>query len=687
MRKVIIGAGPAGLYTAIKLRKAGIYDVTVYDPRAGKYTRPGHLNRNVFATAQEGLGIEFWPEDTIGHIKDLERALYKEAKRLGIKIENKRFVRLQADPKKPGVVVDGEGGEETVEADYVFDCTGTRREVVAAVNKVVPDSPLKLTTITELPVRNHFLAYVKVSKREWARFEENNSRIRNFPETIDALDFAQSIIKLRALGWNEFKFPRCYGMEFGKDKVCMYLHAPDNLSKKDYDSWVQTVLECYTKPIHYEHLPPSPKPRFLPFRASAQALQEVSYKGKNLPTVITLGDAQIDFDYYLAHGIRDGMERIDALFDHIEAFDNHIHYFDSTEYLQTINRLLSRHKEAVINEADKMRKSFVDALDAAQLKFRQALLLSKDDQEKRVISDTLKEIEVRQAYAKARQMFVKCHNKSNQVVVTPVSIDGVIVKLNQIHTDLLKAYSGLPASFVTEKKDVQDLLTYLAVSWKEVGNALFKAHKLPEAIDAYKKALDVYNLDGFIAKHILKELSIYSNLAIVYLQSKLYSDAIAAAKAALSIFDSCEAEDQPAALREKIVFNLIKALCAQAEDFLLSQKINEANLLHLKAKNIMNTHESKLTKQTLRSIQDIINELQKHLPAKEGSDVSNRSEVSEVWRHSKGGESAEASDKIEEEQLEKRPVSQSLKTFGFFPLKDVGVDPHVKQYTSRVLLF
>ena len=90
MKKVIIGAGPAGLYTAIKLRKAGVKDVVVYDPRAGDYTRPGHLNRNVFARAQDGLGFDFWSGDKVGHIKDLERALYKEAQRLGIRLNRGR---------------------------------------------------------------------------------------------------------------------------------------------------------------------------------------------------------------------------------------------------------------------------------------------------------------------------------------------------------------------------------------------------------------------------------------------------------------------------------------------------------------------------------------------------------------------------------------------------------------------
>lgn len=140
--------------------------------------------------------------------------------------------------------------------DYVFDCTGTPREVVAAVNKVVLDSSLKLVTLTSLPVHTHFLAYVTITKRDWDRFAIDSLH----PESRGSLSFAQSIIKLRVLGWKEYKFPRCYGMEFGKNKVCLYLHAPDHLVKENYDNWVQTVLECYTKSIRYTHLPPSPKP-------------------------------------------------------------------------------------------------------------------------------------------------------------------------------------------------------------------------------------------------------------------------------------------------------------------------------------------------------------------------------------------------------------------------------------------
>ncbi|KTD54774.1 FAD-dependent oxidoreductase [Legionella quateirensis] len=625
MKKVIIGAGPAGLYTAIKLHREGIRDIVVYDPRAGHYTRPGHLNKDVFQNAESGLSFNFWPGDKTGHIKDLERALYKQATQLRIKIENKRFLRLHEHATQPGVIIDNKGMEEFVEADYVFDCTGTRREVVAAMNHLIPDSPLKMTTITELPVRNHFLAYVKMDKTEWNRFQYDSTQIEYFPEMVDALSFAQSIIKLRAMGWKEFKYPRCYGMDFGKDKVCLYLHAPDNLPKEHYDDWVQTVLECYTKPISYKYLPPSPKPRFLSFSSSAQALQDVSYKGKNLPTVIALGDAQIDFDYYQAHGIKDGMKRIDALFQHMEAFENEIHYFDSEEYLLTINDLLRKHKTEVIEEAEIVKRSFINALETAQLKFRQALLLSKEPEERSIISDMLIEIDARQSYHKACRNFSECHNKAHQVVLTHTNLNTVIARLNQIQNDLIIAYSKLPVSFVAEHKEVQELLLHLAVSWKEVGNALFNSRRMPEAIDAYKRAMSIYNLDGFVGRHAVKEIPIYSNLTVVYIQEKLYSEAISAANTALSVIDSCSAEDQPAALQAKIIYNLIRALCAQAQNFLDSEKPRDAQRLHLKAKSIISKNEHKIPSQTLQSIERIINELQQRLPCDADRDLLRRS--------------------------------------------------------------
>lgn len=55
---VIIGAGLGGLYTAHRLINKGISpkDILVIDPRAGRYTRPGHLHKQEFQTIAAKTG-------------------------------------------------------------------------------------------------------------------------------------------------------------------------------------------------------------------------------------------------------------------------------------------------------------------------------------------------------------------------------------------------------------------------------------------------------------------------------------------------------------------------------------------------------------------------------------------------------------------------------------------------------
>jgi tetratricopeptide (TPR) repeat protein len=626
--KVIIGAGPAGLYAAIKFWKTGVRDVVVYDPRADIYTRPGHLNANAFVTAESGtaagIDADLLSGERRGHIKDLERQLYREAIRLGIRIENKRFVEFRPDATNPAVVVaDADDKIEVVPADYVFDCTGSGRQVIKAVNKLSAEPPFKLIPITEfeLPVKNHFLAYVKTASDDYTRLKAAEDSYDK-PSSLGSspLIYARSILALRTLGWMELKYPRYYGASFGKkggkEKVAMYFHAPEGLTPEDdkYKKWVQTALECYTTPVEFELLPETrkfaSKPRFLPFSVKAEALEPVSYKGSNLPTVIALGDAQIDFDYYLAHGIKDGMERIDALFEHMEIIDGKIYYFDADEYLRAMHDLLRAHKDAVILVSTVIKDFFSDELEPALLTFRQAMMLTTDEREKVLFSKIMLEIEARQSYQKAAKNFAECHNAAHEVSFSLPHISAVIAKLEHIHTDLLKAYTHLPASFMAEQHHTQTLLLSLALSWKEIGNALVKTGNYAAAIEAYKKAIDIYNLPLFARLHVLKELPLYSNLAIVYLKSKHYPEAIAAGQMALEIYARCDDASKPTLLYGKIVFNLLHATCLQGNALLLSRKRADARSLHSQAEHLMAMHITALEAENRSLITTKLEELQ-----------------------------------------------------------------------------
>jgi tetratricopeptide (TPR) repeat protein len=578
---VIIGAGPSGLYFAIKAVQKGMRHVVVYDPRAGLYTRPGHLTEEVFIRVEKGIDKRLWSYEKNPHIKDLERALYDTAISLGIVIKCKRFVRLHEDPERAGVVVESEGNEERVDADYVFDCTGSKREVVQALNRISVDSPLKMEPITELPVSNHFIAYVNMSGEDYSKLISSLD-IPFYDQ--DPLSAARAIVALRQLGWNEFARPRCDATSFGKNKVCLYMHAPDGLHEEQYDRWVQTVLECYTRPIGYQRLPNKSKPRFMTFSVQAEALQELAYKGRYLPTVIPLGDAQIGVDYSLGHGVINGVARIDALFQMIEIYEGQIAYFDTSEYMSTIRDSWLEHKRAIIEAAGRVRSSFSESIERADVLFLNAYILASDSLEKSMFLDILKEISARKMHMMA---------KINSWIVTKK-----IGQLQQIHAHLLQSLRKLTSTSSIERAETRILVLHLASIWKEVGNLSFNNKKRIEAIDCYHRALEIYSLPDFLGAHERETLLICSNLANTYRREKQYSKTIEVADKALTHLENIK--DKPLKIKEKIIFHLLGAMSGHANDYLDSGKNDEAHALYVKAQSLIATESGILSTKNQR---------------------------------------------------------------------------------------
>ncbi len=362
---IIVGGGPAGLYTVIKLVRKGINpsQIILCDPRIGRYTRPGHLAKHAFDVASKGIAFDFdidfkkGKTTTYAHIKDIERALHEIVMGLGITIMPERFSKLTPVDDGVNVIFENEKSDSILLTgnDYLFDCTGSRRIIVNSVNTLFPQSPpFKLENITNEIYKHHFLAYVQMSEDEITRLTERHQEIEGLGMRW-IKNFKDKILALRQLGWQENALPRLYWVPFGKDKLCFYLHAPESLAQENYDNWFQAALNLYAENIKYEHLPPSKKygekPRFVHFQTSANSLLLPYFKQAGFPQVLALGDAMIDPDYYLAHGISNAFSIIDILMENNMVVDPEqgLIFYD-LGFMFAINEKINPHKEAIIRE-------------------------------------------------------------------------------------------------------------------------------------------------------------------------------------------------------------------------------------------------------------------------------------------------------------------------------------------------
>lgn len=403
---VIIGGGPTGLYTALQLRKKGIKDIIIFDPRAGQYIRPAPISNAVFLKISREFGIDSKPDQFT--IKGLERLLYAEAKKLKIRVENKHFFRLHKDKKSPGVIVKEDltdEREEFVPAGYVFDCTGSKRAVVMYVNNQCQDSPFKIHRIGKLPIPNTLYANVQM---EPSQIDEIKSKVKfNHlsvkDPNLEPLMYANSLIKLRGLGWREFEYPRVQIVHQGKCKINLYMECPAELSKDNYDEWLQAVLGGYVSSPNYSQIKSTKyksKPRFGSFTVSPKFLEKSCYLGGDFPMVTALGDCQIDPYFRLGHGISNGFTRIDIMIEEMQIIDGKIGSFFAEEYQEKILPHLMSHKEQIVKTIAEEKESLLDALEEAYLKLKKALSAVDNPLDIAIYSNILKEIEIRKNYEK-----------------------------------------------------------------------------------------------------------------------------------------------------------------------------------------------------------------------------------------------------------------------------------------------
>ena len=332
---VIIGAGPGGLYTAARLIKNNAVEkdnITIIDPRAGEYTRPGHLFSLIFKSVGKMTGVSMESVSSACHIKELERFLHTSLKTQGLSFVKETFVGIHGatDNQPKGAVTKKENGKESIyEADYIFDCSGTTGQVAQAVNRYlesIGEQPFfsSSSLVTHNTITDHLLAHVSIP---------NYDNIKNLlnleqpvPDFIQKKDIETNIElreKLQAMGWHYEAFPTFY-FAHQKDttKVCLYMETPVNLPKEKQSDWIKLLLSIYSenKITDYSELKKSSKydkkPRIMGFKVQPHYLNKAIFEKEQLPTVIVGFDALRGVDYRYQNGFDDGTVSFNIMMKH-----------------------------------------------------------------------------------------------------------------------------------------------------------------------------------------------------------------------------------------------------------------------------------------------------------------------------------------------------------------------------------
>lgn len=606
MNVAIIGPGSAGLSIAILLYDAGVSDLAIYGSGAGVYKRPGSLSNDTFEKAEKSFGIKFWTDTrdpakdwAQGHIKDFERLLYKMVEARKIPVIKQDFVGLVQDIDDPAILVqDSNGQTERVSAKYVFDCSGSARVVVHAVNKIIEDEPLRIKKFAKAPFPKHFIAYVAMSLADSKTLyditlpllegiDDQKKEASFSSATKDPLTYARNIVKLRQLGWLEMDYPRCYGVPFSYTKTCLYLETPDHLEEKNYDQWVQTVLECYA-PVKYSHLKPSkknnPKPRFKAFTLSTRKITHSAYDGfeDDLPNIIALGDSQIDPYYFKANGIKNGVKRIKLLLDSLSIQDGEISHCDIDGYNNSVKDSLLIHQNIIKLAFYNRRMALINALNQAEPRLLEAITLTTDNNEITAFTALINEVHAIIYLLEAERLITK-HRQKN--------VPEAINDLRQAHDYLLKSAELLPTAFKEKHQQIIALLEELADKWENLGDMMFDIRMNDLAIELYLRSLELYKHPVFGDKYQRDQIHLLNNLSKIYNVTKNYVLATDSAREGLLLYMKSPQQSKLLLTCNQLIYHLIDALSGHAQSLPLSESLPYIQ----SAKDIYNAYSPSLT--------------------------------------------------------------------------------------------
>ena len=418
---VITGAGPIGLYLAIRFKQI-ITDnkldakVTVIDPRVGEYGRPGVVANMALKLLSENIGRpisavrEGDDTGTSMFIQDLELALYKIAKELKV-----NFVRAGFDDftKKSLSIKDAESRVSSIPCDIAIDCSGPKRALVKKFNEKNPEQPFEIKNVGNNPLKNHFIAYVNMDTENAERMHEKLKR--------DPLKRALAFERLRTeFGWAEFTEPefslRTYTMEGkseGEKRVRFYFYfevppALMNSTQEKQRAWLEALISLKTERNDIQFEIESGKMKFIPFLVDPhKVVQPVLIEEKNGIIVIPGGDAQIEPDYRIGVGIWSGINRANALLGAVMVNRQRELMINIEQYESEVRVPIGKHESELEKDYRIKRSSLDTVLEQQKAIYTAALQETSIEVEQRIIQSGLDEINRRIAMNIFRQASVE----------------------------------------------------------------------------------------------------------------------------------------------------------------------------------------------------------------------------------------------------------------------------------------
>ncbi len=470
-KHIIIGAGLGGLYTASRLINKGIFsnDITIIDPRANKYTRPGHLSHELFSLVQHKTGINTDNHSPAHHIKELERQMYTQLIAKGVQFIQESFVRLQGETEsqvKAVVTENEDGSQKGYPADFVFDCTGKEAYVAQAVNLYQQERGLPLAFNSSLltginPIPDHLIAHVFIpgnhQLRDFINLDmKKNSKVvpKHYMNGSPQKNIAARK-ELKALGWPYEAFPTFYTYpQAGTQKVCLYMETPPDLTIEQHSAWIKLLLCIYSNGSinSYTELNPSKKyekkPRIVGFKINHYLLNKVILETADLPTILIGFDALKGSDYRRANGVTSGIKCCELMLKHIIIRNGSIQSIDVDAIEQVIFKYindthktsldLSSRQKAIENGYDYFSKIYAEAAKGLP-------------QSEQVKKQKYQSIASELAYQSGLNQFYALENRNKSAIAS-------IEVLNKCLASLLIANKNMPANQTQAHYDINNKL-------------------------------------------------------------------------------------------------------------------------------------------------------------------------------------------------------------------------------------